>query len=434
MNQTARRTVALILLIAPLAGAATRLSFEDLLANLKSPNAKTRQEAAEALGKSRRREAVAHLAPLVRDPEVKVRAEVVRALRELRDPSAVPALVASMGDGDRDIREEAIGTLVELYADRERSSAVSRFLDLFSDEFDRSSIAPQVVDASVVAGLARALRDEDKDIREEAALALGILNGTGALKDLAASLQDPDPGVRGAAATAVGKIGTTQDGQALIPLLSDDAATVRHRALQAIGVLRVKEAGPALREMYEANRRKDLGIRVLDSISRVGDPAQADLFQQLVQDPDPAKRRLAVEGLGRISSPSSLDAFKKDYQRENNDEVKLAYSFALSRMGDRAFLDSIVLSLSSRNLGKRARDYLLEMGHDVAKDLYPYLNDPDAEVRGKLCEILATIGDAETIQRLTPLLSDPSSGVVDRATRAIERLRRPAGAPSPPPA
>jgi HEAT repeat protein len=437
MNAGFRWAIALLFfLAASTLGAAGRLSFEDLLANLKSPNAKTRQEAAESLGKSRRREAVAHLAPLVHDPEAKVRMEVVKALRQLREPAAVPALVTSLRDGDPAIREEAIGTLVEMYSDRERASGVSRFLDLFSDEFDRSSIAAQVVvDPSVIQGLARALRDEDKDIREEAALAIGILNGTPALRDLMAALQDPEPGVRGAAATAIGKIGTVQDGRALIPLLSDNAASVRHRALQAIAVLKVSEAGPALREMYEANRRKELGLDVLESLSRVGDPAQLDLFQQLVQDPDPAKRRLAVEGLGRISSASALAAFKKDYQREKNDEVKLAYCFALARIGDRAFLDSIVLSLPSRTLGGRARDYLLEMGHGVVGDLYPYLKDPDADVRAVLCDILGNIGDAESIPQLTPLLTDPSSNVVDRATRAIERLRRATtGSPAPPPA
>src|SRR5260221_12910904 len=97
---------------------AGKLSFTDLIANLKSPTAKTRQEAASALGKSRRREAVAPLAALVRDPELKVRLEVVRALRELRDLSAVPALVTSMQDGDAAIREEALGTLVEIYSQR----------------------------------------------------------------------------------------------------------------------------------------------------------------------------------------------------------------------------------------------------------------------------------------------------------------------------
>src|SRR5688500_210773 len=82
----------------------SKASYDDLVANLKSPHAKTRQDAAAALGKSRRREAVAHLSPLVHDPELKVRVEVVRALRELRDLAAVPALVRSMGDGDAELR------------------------------------------------------------------------------------------------------------------------------------------------------------------------------------------------------------------------------------------------------------------------------------------------------------------------------------------
>ena len=56
-------------------------SFEDLLANLKSPTARTRLQAATALGKSRRRDAVAPLSALVRDPEPRVRLEVVGALR-----------------------------------------------------------------------------------------------------------------------------------------------------------------------------------------------------------------------------------------------------------------------------------------------------------------------------------------------------------------
>ena len=54
--------VAFVVLAAVAAEAAPKPSFEDLVANLKSPNASTRQEAAAALGKSRRREAVTPLA------------------------------------------------------------------------------------------------------------------------------------------------------------------------------------------------------------------------------------------------------------------------------------------------------------------------------------------------------------------------------------
>ena len=365
------------------------------------------------------------LAALVRDPEVRVRLEVVRALRTLRDPSGIPALITALGDGDREVREEAVGTLVEIYTERDRVGPVGRFLEIFSDEYDRTSIVPNtVVDPLVEQALAGALRDQDPSLREQAALALGILNVRSALPALANALRDPDPGVRGAAATAIGKVGTAADGMALVPLLVDEDAEVRNRVLQAIGVLRVTAAGAPLRQMYEANRRRESAVRVLAALSRIGDRSQTELFQEVVQDPDPERKRLAIEGLGRISDPSRLPAFKKDYQREKTDELRLAYSFALTLLGDRAFVDTIVLNLPSRTLGTRSRDYLLEMGSDVLPDIYPYLGDPDPEVRAALCDVIALIGDADAIARLAPLLNDPSPKVADRANRAVETLRR----------
>jgi HEAT repeat protein len=271
--------------------------------------------------------------------------------------------------------------------------------------------------------LASALKDEESEVREAAALSLGILDGKSEVKALTASLQDPVAGVRGKAATAIGQVGSVEDGRALIPLLSDENAGVRNRVLQALGVLRVREAGPALRQLYEQNRKKDLGLRALSCLSRIGDPAQADLFRELLQDPDVERRRLAVEGLGRVADTSILPSFKKDYQREHNDELRLAYSFSMTLLGDKAFLDSVVLCLPSKTLGNRCRNYVLEMGRDVLPELYPYLNDPDAEVRAQLCDILTELGDPDAIAHLTPLIGDPSAKVADHANRAVERLR-----------
>jgi HEAT repeat protein len=411
------------------AGAAARPSFEDLVANLKSPNAKTRQDAAAALGKSRRREAIPPLAALVRDPEVKVRLEVVRALRELRDLSAMPALVTALADPDVKMRGEAIEALVELYSEREKGTPIARIVEVFSDEYERSSPGPYItVDPSVFQALAQALRDEDEDIRESAALALGILEAREKSRELLAALQDPAPDVRGAAALAIARVGSYQDGGALIPLVADESSAVRNRALHALAALRIREAGPTVRQLFDANRRRDAGLKALECLSRIADPAQADLFRELVQDSDVERRRLAVEGLGRISDPALLPAFKKDFQRERNDEMRLAYAFALALLGDRPFLDSIVLALPSRVHGSRCRRYLLEMGPSILPDLYPYLSDPDENVRAELSDILGAMGDSESIARLTPLINDPSSKVQDRANRAVERLRRGKGA------
>jgi HEAT repeat protein len=423
------RLAALLLAVVlpAVAGAAGRLSFEDLLANLKSPNVRTRTEAASALGKSRRRDAVSALSALVRDPEAKVRLEVVRALREIRDPAAIPAYVALTEDGDPAVRAEAVAGLVDLYIGTDRASGGDRFLDVFAEQYDSGAPPQARVDASVLRALTLSLRDDDKGIREQSALALGVLGARGSLKELAAALQDPEPAVRGAAALAIAKLRGFEHAKALIGLLEDDAGSVRVRVIQALGILRIKEAGKPLRETFEANRKKDLGLKALDALSKVADPSQADLFKELLQDADVDRKRLAIEGLARVSGAGMLPDFKKDYQREKNEELKIAFSFGITLLGDRAFVDTIVLNVPSRTYGKRCREYILELGHDILADLYPYLSDPDADIRAELCDVLAMMADPEAIARLTPLLNDPSAQVADRANRAIERLHRASG-------
>jgi HEAT repeat protein len=194
------------------------------------------------------------------------------------------------------------------------------------------------------------------------------------------------------------------EGRALIPLLADDNTTVRNRALQSIGVLRVHEAGPALREMFVQHRRRELGTRVLAALSRTGDPAQGDLYRELLFSNDPEQRRLAVEGLARIADPSMMPAFKTDFQREKNSDVRMAYGFGIVRLGDRAFLDSLVLALGGTGASaQHARDLILELGPSLAPDLYPYLNDRDPSVRGAVCDLLAALGDTNAAPKLTPL-------------------------------
>jgi HEAT repeat protein len=401
-------------------------SFEDQVANLKSPTPKTRQSAARELGESRRAEAVAPLSALVRDPEPRVRLEVVKALAQLRQLDGVPALVTSLQDGDPKVREQAINALVVIYAEQETAGAVARFLQRFSDEFKQPSVPPfTVVDPAVFEGLAGVLRDEEKTLRVEAAQAIGILGGEEVSDHLVTALNDPESGVRGAAVTSLSKVGTEEEGKAIIPLLADENSEVRNRAIEALGVLQVQAAGPALRELYHAHERRSLATRVLAAMSKTRDPKQADLYRELLLSGDLQRRRLAVEGLARILDPSNIDKFKLDFQRENNEDVRLAYNFAITYLGDRAFLDSIALALSAPgDRGERARGYILELGPSIAENLYPYLRDRDPGVRAAVAGILAGFGDPAAIDHLTPLLQDSEADVADAANRAIQSLRR----------
>ena len=140
---------------------------------------------------------------------------------------------------------------------------MGRFLELFSDEFDRSSLAPHgSVDPSVIQALRGQAADEDKDIREEAASRWASSNGTDALPALTAACGTRSRRCAGRRPPRSERSGAAENGaRAGAAAGRRFRRNVRNRALQAIGVLRVQEAGPALRQLYEANRRKEGGPR-----------------------------------------------------------------------------------------------------------------------------------------------------------------------------
>jgi len=429
MKSSALLVAACVFLLPQSAHAARRASCDDLRANLKSPTAKTREKAANELSNARCQDSVDALSALAADPDEHVRMAVVKALRELRDPGSVPALKRMLSDGLPEVRREAVNGLVEVYGDRARPDALSLFLGSFSDAIDLYRIPAYVrVAPGVIDGIAARLGDDDVKVRRAAAYALGVLRGDSAASRLAAALQDPDSDVRAESATSLEKIQAVKEGSALIPLVDDESSDVRTRALHALGTLQVREAGAAIRTAFDNNRRREWEPRILDALARVRDPAQREFFVSLVEDADPTRRRFGVEGLARLGGGNDLVvALKKDYQREKNSEVRLAFCFALVKAGDHAFVDSLVLALPDRGAGRRAKEYLVELGSPILPDLYPYLGDPSADVRAGLVDVFVEIGDPEAVPYLSKLTEDPNRDVADRATRAVERFKLLAG-------
>ena len=380
------------------------------------------------LGKSRRREAVAPLAALVRDPESKVRLEVVRALRELRDLSGVPALVTLLR---RRRPDDPRGGHRRRWSRSTRSGTAPARSAASSRRSRTSTTAPRsppytAVDPSVFRGLAGALRDENADIRADAASPSASSAAAARCRDLVAALQDPAadgarPRRRPRSARCGDRRGRPGADPAAGRRITDGAqprAPGDRRAARARG-------GPgAARDVRAEPPAGARHARAGGAEPHRRPGAGATCSASSCQDPDPERKRLAIEGLGRISDPSMLPAFKKDYQREKNDEVTLAYASRITLLGDRAFLDSLVLRLPSRTLGRARRGYILEMGPGILPDLYPYLSDPDAERARRALRHPGRARRPGRDRRSAPLLSDPSPDVADRANRAVERLRR----------
>jgi len=394
--------------------------------DLKSANPSVRRKAASDLGKSKAKDALPRLAAMVRDPDIDVRVTVLRAIASLRDLAGVPSMVVFMADSQARVRSEAIDGVVEIYTHRDRPG-MSRFLSIFSDGRDKPEpLLVSSVDFEVYRSLATLLKDSDMGVRESAAEAIGILGGTEVAADLAAATGDAVPSVRAAAVTAIVKVGTSADGEALTPLIKDPSATVRRRALAGLGRLKVGDAAPDLRRFFDANQDTEDGILALSSLAQIALAQDRPLFQRLALQADARRRRPSIEGLARLNDRGNEARFKRDFQREKNEELRAAYAFAIFLFGDRPFIDTVILGLAGpKERARQSRAYVEELGSRALPEALDYLREPDPKIRAGLCDALSTAGVADAATAIEPLTRDRDASVAGSALRAMAILKRP---------
>jgi HEAT repeat protein len=404
--------------------AAAQASFQDEIANLKSPNVKTRVRAAKALGESKRPEAIPALTEAMRDPELSVRKQTVVSLRGFNSTDAIDGLLLGLRDEEKGIRNEAMVALLEIYVgagNAELGGPLAFFLGPRYRTPPLNGLIP--VSPEVVTAFEARLQDEQGALRRRAAYSLGVLHAADAVDSLAASLSDPDKDVRFESVKALAAIGNPPAGDALkgsLSVAASDSAYAGH-IVDALGQMKHLPAAPELVSIYDGNVNS-LGDRALRALSLMGAPEARGIFYYQMTSKRFEQRRWAAEGLGRLSDRSLVSGMKKDFLREPDPSVQLAYCFALTRLGEREFVDRVALSLGNVKLREQAHDYAVELGSPLLNELVGYLSDPVPEVRKEMAQVLMEIGDPAAIPYLKPLLADPNSEVADRANRAIARL------------
>jgi HEAT repeat protein len=419
-------TVVLFFVVAgaPREATALQSSFQDEIANLRSPNVGTRASAAKALGQSGRPEAIPALTEAMRDPELKVRKQTVESLRRFNSSEAVDGLLVGLQDDDKGIRDDAMQALLEIYVGTGNADMGGPLAFILGPRYKTPPLNGLIpVDARVVNGLELRLQDEEPSLRRRAAFSLGVLRAKDAVDTLGAALYDPSRDVGLECVDALGKIGTPEAGEALRSALTSARPEMEGNVVDALGKMQYKPAGTELVAIYDGNVNK-LGDRALRALALMGSPEARGVFYYQMTSKRSDQRRWAVEGLGRLDDKSLAPGMMKDFLREPDPSVQLAYCFSLTNLGEREFVDRIALSLSDRKLKEQAHEYAVELGSPLLEELVTYLSDPVPEVRKEMALVLMEIGDPAAIPYLKPLLSDPDGEVVDRANRAIARLQQ----------
>lgn len=415
--------LAFVLFAAPAVAAAPQPSVEELAARLESDDPRARQNAARELGEDGSPAAITALFAAARDPDQRVRRTVLDALVSRRRPDTAPGLSIFLEDEEAEHRREAIRGLVEMHSRDPRAGRGARAMNWLlrrEAEFVLDPLRP--VEPAVEAALAGRLADEEVGIRRLAAEALGALRATTAAGVLAgAAGADPDDEVRRESVRALGRLATEEAGEMLLGSLGDPV--VRREVVRALGRMAHGPAGPSLLAVYDEDPGSDAGRDALEALARMGHPGARGTFYHELGSGDARRRELAAEGLGRLDDPSLADGLIRDFLREGDRRVQLAFCFALVRLGQTAFVDRVVLSLGDGRLAEVARQYALELGSALLPEFVAYLEDPDPEIRLELIALLERIGDPEAIPALTIASEDPDGEVAQRARVAVRRLR-----------
>lgn len=400
---------------------------------LKNPNENIRAKAAQQIGQSGDTSAVPALAADLNDPSAKVREQIILALARLHTVPALKALATATKDTDPDVRTLAVRTLVGWYTGNIPSLG---FKGMFRRSYhnalnwfqtDTMHVNPAVkVDPTAVTALVAAMEDSRSiGAAREAAYGLGVLLARPAVPALIKTAHSSDADLATNALDSLSKIKDLSAGPQLVDLLDSPSKQVQQAACITVGILRTKPAIPKLQQIYQANSNKNTRQAALDGLAFIGDPTSYPVFIKALWSQDKTERQYAAEGLARARDSKALNDLQKRLSIEKDGGVKLAIQFALASLGKTQSLDNLVSTLSSRTRGDVAESYLIELTRrkNLLAALYPSLNNGDATIRRRLCDVLMYSGDASSLPYVERLTHDHNSNVAAEALRAAQAIR-----------
>lgn len=157
------------------------------------------------------------------------------------------------------------------------------------------------------------LQDPDPRVRGAAARSLATADPTRALPALMLALRDDHRDVREDAARALGSLEASAAAAALASLsASDPSRAVRYTALRALGEIGSDAAVEGLTAALVDARNDNLRERVAHALGTTRNPASFAPLRSLTDDPDRDVRHAALEALVQLGTPEALDALAEE--------------------------------------------------------------------------------------------------------------------------
>ena len=346
------------------------------------------------------------------------------------------------------VREEVYRVFCSLY-ETDFEGQVLEMLKYWADLIDEERLLKYRAELGekdeVTRELLARLQDDNSDVRERVAKALGELNNSSeiVINSLLALLQDENFNVRWKAAYALINLNNSSETliNSLLPLLQDENSDVRGKAVHAFG-----EAAYALINLNNSSETVINSLLPLlqDENSDVREYAAYALghlqnnsetvinsLLPLLQDENSDVRGSAATALGELdnSSETVINSLLPLLQ-DDSSFVCVCAADALGRENiSETLIDSLLARLQDEHSDIRwcaslVLERLKNSSETVINSLLAWLQDDNSDIRGSAAYALGSLeNSSETvINSLLPLLQDEGSFARKKAAEALGKL------------
>ena len=383
--------------------------------------------------------AIPQLTEFLKNSETDVRIEAVKQITEIGTARSLDPLIEATRDNDPEVQIRATDGLVNFYLPGYVRTGIGASLrrvgtsikGRFTDTNDQVIDPFVTVRPEVIAALGRLARGGGSmDSRANAARALGILRGRGAVNDLVEALHSKNTDVIYESLVALQKIGDESAGPHLVFLLHDLDSKVQIAAIETSGLLRNRAAVPELSDVLNHARDAKVKRAVLTAIAMLPVETSRPLYAQYLHDKDDKLRGAAAEGYARLRDPADMPVLEKAWQEETKISPRLSLAFAQVMLGktersEFSPLQFLINNLNSAVYKGEAQPLLAELARDdqVRRQLYAPLESGTKDEKIGLARVLARSGDRSSLAGLQKLSNDPDNEVAQEALRALRSLQ-----------
>jgi HEAT repeat protein len=433
-------------------------AVDAVLAQLNADDDETRRAAVIVAGRLGDRRATAPLVALLDDDPHSL-VPVAGALARIGDPAATESLLGLLGHAEASVRQAAIGALNSI-GHPELHRRIDTLLGS-RDALVRES-AVRIAGYFGYAGAADRLLaladDDDEAVRTAAVEHLVFIDDDRGLSRLVAALEADTARTRAAAARALARADSHHARQALMTALYDTDPWVRYYAVRAVAERRHGGAIDPLMRLAQSDPAPQVRVAAIDALGSLAARAATDVVKQLASDSDddvsaaalaalghlissevpaelqdglragaPVRRLAAIRGLAASGAGPAIRALEWAALADEQDDVVSEAISAIERVARRETASDHAVDALCRLLGdparrERAAAALARLPATYLGNVARGLQDPSADVRAAVVDVLGRAQKAEATALVVTALTDPDAAVRETAVATLMRL------------